>query len=205
MTEKIEIAIDHLLGLIVSAPLHEAENVCAIARSLDILNTVQRHQMLRGMLSSLADCGSEPEGCEADCKEPTQSVGGERSVTPEAEKPKRTRRTKAEIEAERAALAAAPVEEPAAPVEEPAAPVEEPAAPVEEPAAPVEELAALAEATGTENSEAVTRQTIRDYFIANKSAELKAQFAVLLTEYGAKSVTDVPDDKVTEFYTKLTA
>ena len=34
MTEKIEIAIDHLLGLIVSAPLHEAENVC---RLMDIL------------------------------------------------------------------------------------------------------------------------------------------------------------------------
>lgn len=204
MTEKIEIAIDHLLGLIVSAPLHEAENVCAIAKSLDILNSVQRHRMLREKIASYpilschANYGSEPEGYGADCKEPTQSVEDEVGATPEVEKPKRTRRTKAEIEAERAALTAAPVEEPTSPVEEPAAPVEEPAA-------PVEELAALAEATGTENTGAVTRQTIRDYFIANKSAELKAQFAVLLTEYGAKSVTDVPDDKVAEFYTKLTA
>jgi hypothetical protein len=202
MTEKIEIAIDHLLGLIVSAPLHEAENICTIAKSLDILNSVQRLQMLREkiasdpILSCYANYGSEPEGCGA---EPTQSVGDEVGATPEVEKPKRTRRTKAEIEAERAALTAAPVEEPAAPVEEPAAPVEELAALADE------ELAALAEATGTENSEAVTRQTIRDYFIANKSAELKAQFAVLLTEYGAKSVTDVPDDKVAEFYNKLTA
>jgi hypothetical protein len=195
MTEKIEIAIDHLLGLIVSAPLHEAENICTIAKSLDILNSVQRLQMLREkiasdpILSCYANYGSEPEGCGA---EPTQSVGDEVGATPEVEKPKRTRRTKAEIEAERAALTAAPVEEPAAPVEELAALADE-------------ELAALAEATGTENSEAVTRQTIRDYFIANKSAELKAQFAVLLTEYGAKSVTDVPDDKVAEFYNKLTA
>jgi len=176
MNQKIDTAIDHLLDLIVEAPFHEASNIESITRAITTLSYLLAPTSLQEV------CHTECAGTE--CDEATQSVKHEmNTASAEVEKPKRTRRTKAEIEAERAAVAATE-EEP-----EPEPELESEPTPELEPTVP----------------DNVTRQTIRDYFIANKSADLKSRFATILSEYEAKSVTDVPDDKIAEFHSKLIA
>ena len=187
---KINDAIDHLLDLITSAPLHEAENVFAIARSLDTLNDIARGQLIRESLEALTGCcGEAPADCGEEPEEPEdEPANPEPEPEPEPEKPKRTRRTKAEIEAERAALAKVEGDPEPAKLEEPEP---EPELEPEPPALP----------------ETISKQSIRDYFQANpqKRTEIKARMATLLSELKADSVTDIPDDKVAEFYTKLIA
>lgn len=196
---KTTIAIDHLLDLIATAPLHEAGSILSLSTAVENLYSVERDrskQFTQKALDEPTACGEAGEP-ETTVKECGAVATGFENTAGEPEKPKRTRRTKAEIEAA-AAVLKAEVSDCLPPVEGLAESTEDPAG---------VDYAAVQEASAepTLQEHTVTRQSIRDYFQANRTPEVKAKLATLLAEYKSASVTDIPEDKVTEFYGKLTA